>query len=63
MKIIRKIKTTKAVVDKLGWTIPKDTTLLVLADMKNPYTNQEEMAIRKRVHIPSFLFFNVEILR
>jgi len=39
------IKTTKEIIDKIGWKIPKGAQILILKEIKNPVTKMPELMI------------------
>lgn len=45
LKGLKKITIKKDVKDKQGWTIPKDTTLYIIEEVKNPMTKKEELIV------------------
>lgn len=45
MKAMESIITKKAVKDRQGWTIPKDTRLFIIKELRNPITNHDELIV------------------
>jgi hypothetical protein len=43
---MKQLITKKDIIDKRGWTIPKNTTLFIIDELFNPMTKKSELIVR-----------------